>query len=164
MTEYYRSMMALQDKYYNNEATKLKDLANKMQTEYGRMNSMKLTRDSVDASTIETAGYAATLPSSSIYAQSFGNETKQVVVTPILPDGTILSPDALAGYANRLLNGEQIDADIELAVFEGNDAAIQTANYINGLEIMQTEYQNLKKTFSENARRNSRQSAPVVRS
>ena len=150
MTEYYRSMMALQDKYYNNEATKLKDLANKMQTEYGRMNSMKLTRDSVDASTIETAGYAATLPSSSIYAQSFGNETKQVVVTPILPDGTILSPDALAGYADRLLNGEQIDADIELAVFEGNDAAIQTANYINGLEMMQTEYQNLKKTFSEN--------------
>ncbi len=150
MTEYYRSMMALQDKYYNNEATKLKDLANKMQTEYGRMNSMKLTRDSVDASTIQAAGYITTLPSSSIYAQSFGNETKQVVVTPILPDGTILSPDALAGYANRLLNGEQIDADIELAVFEGNDAAIQTANYMNGLEIMQTEYQNLKKTFSEN--------------
>lgn len=150
MTEYYRSMMALQDKYYNNEATKLKDLANKMQTEYGRMNSMKLTRDFVDASTIQAAGYAATLPSSSIYAQSFGNETKQVVVTPILPDGTILSPDALAGYANRLLNGEQIDADIELAVFEGNDAAIQTTNYINGLEMMQTEYQNLKKTFSEN--------------
>ena len=150
MTEYYRSMMALQDKYYNNEATKLKDLANKMQTEYGRMNSMKLTRDSVDASTIQAAGYATTLPSSSIYAQSFGNETKQVVVTPILPDGTILSPDALAGYANRLLNGEQIDVDIELAVFEGNDAAIQTANYMNGLEMMQTEYQNLKKTFSEN--------------
>ncbi len=150
MTEYYRSMMALQDKYYNNEATKLKDLANKMQTEYGRMNSMKLTRDSVDASTIQAAGYATTLQSSSIYAQSFGNETKQVVVTPILPDGTILSPDTLAGYANRLLNGEQIDVDIELAIFEGNDAAVQTANYINGLEMMQTEYQNLKKTFSEN--------------
>ena len=63
-------MMALQDKYYNNEATKLKDLANKMQTEYGRMNSMKLTRDSVDASTIQAAGYATTLPSSSIYALS----------------------------------------------------------------------------------------------
>lgn len=150
MTEYYRSMMALQDKYYNNEATKLKDLANKMQTEYGRINSMKLTRDSVDASTIQAAGYTTTLPSSSVYAQSFGNETKQVVVTPILPDGTILSPETLTGYANRLLNGEQIDADIELALFEGNDAAIQTANYINGLEIMQTEYQNLKKTFSEN--------------
>lgn len=150
MTEYYRSMMALQDKYYNNEATKLKDLANKMQTEYGRMNSLKLTRDSVDASTIQAAGYATALQSSSVYAQSFGNETKQVVVTPILPDGTILSPETLAEYANRLLNGEQIDADIELAVFEGNDAAIQTANYINGLEMMQTEYQNLKKTFSEN--------------
>lgn len=150
MTEYYRSMMALQDKYYNNEATKLKDLTNQMQTEYGRMNSLKLTRDSVDASTIQAAGYATTLPSSSVYAQSFGNETKQVVVTPILPDGTILSPETLTGYANRLLNGEQIDVDIELAVFEGNDAAIQTANYINGLEIMQTEYQNLKKTFSEN--------------
>lgn len=150
MTEYYRSMMALQDKYYNNEATKLKDLANKMQTEYGRMNSLKLTRDSVDASTIQAAGYTTALQSSSVYAQSFGNETKQVVVTPILPDGTILSPDTLAEYANRLLNGEQIDADIELAIFEGNDAAIQTANYINGLEMMQTEYQNLKKTFSEN--------------
>ncbi len=150
MADYYRSMMALQDKYYNSEATKLKDLATKIQTAYGDTNSLKLTRNSVDASTIQAAGYNTPLQSSSIYAQSFGNETKQVVVTPILPDGTILSPNALTEYANRLLNGEQIDADIELAVFEGNDATIQTANYINSLEMMQAEYQNLKKTFSEN--------------
>ena len=64
-------MMALQDKYYNNEATKLKDLANKMQTEYGRMNSLKLTRDSIDASTIQAAGYTTALQSSSVIVIRF---------------------------------------------------------------------------------------------
>lgn len=149
MVGYYQSMMGLQDEYYNSEALKLKNLADTMEAQYGRMSHVTLTRPSVDASEIQSAGYTTELTSSSVYAQSFGNETKQVVVTPILPDGTILSPNALASYANKLLNGEKIDADIELSIFEGKDAVKQTAEYINGLEKMQSEYQNLKKAFSE---------------
>ncbi len=86
------------------------------------MSHVTLTRPSVDASEIQNAGYTTELPSSSVYAQSFGDETKQVILTPILPDGTILSPEALQSYAARLLNGEKIDADIELSMFEGKDA------------------------------------------
>lgn len=149
MAEYYQSMMGLQDEYYNSEALKLKNLADTMEAQYGRMSHVTLTRPSVDAAEIQSAGYTTELPSSSVYAQSFGDETKQVVVTPILPDGTILSPEALQSYAARLLNGEKIDADIELSMFEGKDAVKQTAEYINGLEKMQSEYQTLKAAFSE---------------
>ena len=149
MAEYYQSMMGLQDEYYNSEALKLKNLADTMEAQYGRMSHVTLTRPSVDASEIQNAGYTTELPSSSVYAQSFGDETKQVILTPILPDGTILSPEALQSYAARLLNGEKIDADIELSMFEGKDAVKQTAEYINGLEKMQSEYQTLKAAFSE---------------
>lgn len=149
MAEYYQSMMGLQDEYYNSEALKLKNLADTMEAQYGRMSHVTLTRPSVDAAEIQSAGYTTELPSSSVYAQSFGDETKQVVLTPILPDGTILSPEALQSYAVKLLNGEKIDADIQLSMFEGKDAVKQTVEYINGLEKMQSEYQTLKKTFSE---------------
>lgn len=149
MTEYYQSMIGLQDEYYNSEALKLKNLADTMEAQYGRMSHVTLTRPSVDASEIQSAGYTTELTSSSVYAQSFGDETKQVVLTPILPDGTVLSPEALTAYADKLLKGEKIDADIQLSMFEGKDAVKQTAEYINGLEKMQSEYQTLKKTFSE---------------
>ncbi len=149
MAEYYQSMMGLQDEYYNSEALKLKNLADTMEAQYGRMSHVTLTRPSVNATEIQSAGYTTELPSSSVYAQSFGDETKQVILTPILPDGTILSPEALQSYAARLLNGEKIDADIELSMFEGKDAVKQTAEYINGLEKMQSEYQTLKAAFSE---------------
>ncbi len=149
MTEYYQSMIGLQDEYYNSEALKLKNLADTMEAQYGRMSHVTLTRPSVDASEIQSAGYTTELTSSSVYAQSYGDETKKVVLTPILPDGTVLSPEALTAYADKLLKGEKIDADIQLSMFEGKDAVKQTAEYINGLEKMQSEYQTLKKTFSE---------------
>ena len=149
IAEYYQSMMSLQDEYYNGEALKLTNLADKMEAEYGRMSHINLTRPSIEAPEIQAAGYNTELTSSSVYAQSFGNETKQVVVTPILPDGTILSPEALTAYADQLLKGEKIDVDIELAMFDGKDAVKQTAEYVNGLENMQSEYQKLKQTLSE---------------
>lgn len=149
MAEYYQSMMDLQDEYYNSEALKLKNLADTMEAQYGRMSHVTLTRPSVDSSEIQSAGYTTDLTSSSVYAQSYGDETKQVVLTPVLPDGTILSPEALQSYAVKLLNGEKIDADIQLSMFEGKDAVKQTVEYINGLEKMQAEYQTLKKTFAE---------------
>lgn len=150
MVGYYQSMMHLQDEYYNSEALKLKNLADTMEAEYGRMSHINFTRPSIDASAVQEAGYTTDLESSSVYAQSFGNEEKQVVVTPVLPDGTILSPEALTNYADKLLKGEKIDADIELAVFDGKDAVKQASEYITGLEKVQSEYNQLRKTFSEN--------------
>ena len=149
IAEYYQSMMSLQDEYYNSEALKLTNLADKMEAEYGRMSHINLTRPSIDASEVQAAGYNTELTSSSVYAQSFGNEVKQVVVTPILPDGTILSPEALTAYADQLLKGEKVDVDIELAMFNGEDAVKQSVAYVNGLENMQSEYQKLKQTLSE---------------
>ena len=149
ITQWYQSMMNLQDSYYNSEALKLKNLADTMEAEYGRMSHINITRPSVDASQIQAAGYATELESSSFYAQSFGNEEKQVIVTPILPDGTILSPEALTDYADKLLKGQKIDADIELSMFDGKDAVKQAAEYVSGLEKISGEYQNIKKAFAE---------------
>ncbi len=149
IAEYYQSMMSLQDEYYNSEALKLTNLADKMEAEYGRMSHINLTRPSIEASEVQAAGYNTELTSSSVYAQSYGNEVKRVVVTSILPDGTILSPEALTAYADQLLKGEKIDVDIELAMFNGEDAVKQSVAYVNGLENMQSEYQKLKQTLSE---------------
>jgi len=149
MVGYYQSMMGLQDSYYNSEALKLKNLADTMEAEYGRMSHINLTRPSVDASAVREAGYTTDLESSNVYAQSFGNEEKQVVVTPVLPDGTILSPETLMNYAGRLLKGEKIDTDIELAIFDGADAVKQASEYISGLEKIQSEYSQIKDTFSQ---------------
>lgn len=150
VTEYYQSMMSLQDEYYNSEALKLTQLADKMEAEYGRMNSINLTRPTVTATDMQTAGYTTIENDSSTHAMAFGNEDKQVVVTPVLPNGTILSPTALTDYANKLLAGEKIDANIELAMFDGKDAIKQASEYVKGLESVQSEYVKLKKTFSEN--------------
>ena len=149
ITQWYQSMMNLQDSYYNSEALKLKNLADTMEAEYGRMSHINITRPSVNASQIQAAGYATELESSSFYAQSFGNEEKQVIVTPILPDGTILSPEALTDYADKLLKGQKIDADIELSMFDGKDAVKQAAEYVSGLEKISGEYQSIKKAFAE---------------
>lgn len=150
MAEYYESMMNLQDEYYNSEALKLKDLADKMEAEYGRMSNINLTRASVTSADMQSAGYTPTVESSSVHAMTFGNEDKQVVVTPILPDGTILSPEALINYATQLLSGEQIDANIQLAMFDGKDAQKQANDYVKGLEDIQGEYAKLKESFAEN--------------
>lgn len=72
MVRYYQSMMHLQDEYYNSEALKLKNLADTMEAEYGRMSHINLTnRPTVSASDMQAAGY--NMPGIEGMAQQLGD-------------------------------------------------------------------------------------------
>lgn len=76
------------------------------------------------------SGYAT------VYSASYSNEptnNKCVLVTPILDDGTILSPAQLEAYANRLLNNETIEVNILLATFTGSNCIAEAEEYAVGL-------------------------------
>lgn len=77
-----------------------------------------------------------------VYSSAYSNEdeTKTVVVTPILPNGDVLDENSLRGYADQLLNGDEIDAEVHLATFEGKDSVQQANNYSDALHAVQEAY------------------------
>jgi hypothetical protein len=89
-----------------------------------------------------------------VYTSTFVSDdgNKSIVVTPILPDGSVLSPQELEEYANKLLAGEDIDPDIDikLAEFEGSNSIQQADEYAQALHKVQEEYDTLRDTLSIN--------------
>lgn len=93
-----------------------------------------LIRPQIDTSELEKAGWGEQESGiATVYSSTYTNEdgTKAVVVTPILPDGKVLSPEDLEAYANDLLAGESIDANIKMGLFEGKDAQKQADDFAN---------------------------------
>lgn len=86
----------------------------------------------------------------STYTSDDGN--KSIVVTPILPDGSVLSPQELEEYANKLLAGEEIDPDIniKLAEFDGANSVKMADEYAQALHEAQAQYDLLRDTLSIN--------------
>ena len=86
-----------------------------------------------------------------VYSSTFSNDdgTKSVVVTPILPDGTVLSPKQLEEYANKLLAGEELEpgVDIKLAKFDGSNSIEKAGEYAQALHEAQAEYDTLRDTL-----------------
>lgn len=83
-------------------------------------------RPQIDTSKLAEKGWEdvgegiATVFSSTFYSEDFGLEAgKALVVTPILPDGTVLTPGELENYAYKMLNGEEVDVDIKMGLFDG---------------------------------------------
>ena len=89
-----------------------------------------------------------------VYSSTFSNEdgSKSIVVTPILPNGDVLSPEELEDYANKLLSGEEIDPDIniKLAEFDGANSIKQANEYAQALHEAQAEYDILRDTLHIN--------------
>lgn len=87
-----------------------------------------------------------------IYPQIYTNEYggQAIVLTPILPDGTVLSPDALESYAQQILGGQDIEPDITLGYFwdsHGGDTASENAEQLaESLHEAQVAYYNLSLT------------------
>lgn len=77
-----------------------------------------------------------------LYSKSFFNEngTSTVLVTPILPDGTILSPEDLEAYAKDLLAGKTIDANILLGKFDGKNSIQDAKLYSQYLDQLQEDF------------------------
>ena len=80
-----------------------------------------------------------------VYSSAFSNqqETKTVLVTPILSDGTVLTPSQLESDAEALLNGTSISHNILLNTFNGADSIEQSEKYAEGLHNSQATYYGL---------------------
>ena len=86
-----------------------------------------------------------------VFSQSFSNEdgTKEVLVTPILPDGDVLEPDSLEKYANEILSTGKDTMGIGIRTFEGDNATEQANAYANALHGVQEAYFGTDKAAKE---------------
>lgn len=100
-------------------------------------------RPVIDASELSDMGYqnvgdgTATVFRSG-YSTDDGKKT--VVVTPILPNGDVLEPEALDHYANEILETGKDTQGIGIRTFEGDDSIQQANNYVEMLHQVQQAY------------------------
>lgn len=100
-------------------------------------------RPVIDASELSDMGYqnvgdgTATVFSSG-YSTKDGKKT--VVVTPILPNGDVLEPEALEHYAHEILETGKDTQGIGIRTFEGDDSIQQANNYAEMLHQVQQAY------------------------
>ena len=100
-------------------------------------------RPQVDASKLKKAGWEdAGDGTATVYSSSYSNEAgdKTVVVTPILPDGSVLSPSDLENYANELLSGSNDTHGIEIRTYLGDDSIEKSERYAESLHKVQEAY------------------------
>lgn len=100
-------------------------------------------RPVIDSSKLEEAGWGEQEPGiATVYSSAYSNEdeTQTVLVTPILPDGSVLSPEDLESYAMDILDGKQVDVDIKLGMFNGDDSIEQAEKYADKLHLIQQEF------------------------
>lgn len=74
---------------------------------------------------------------------------KSIVLTPILPDGSILSEESLDGYAKDILDGKEIDPDITLASFDGKDAEKQAKKFTKSIGSAEKSLKNADKNVKQ---------------
>lgn len=77
-----------------------------------------------------------------VFSSAFSNsdETKTVLVTPILPNGDVLEPESLEKYANEILETGTDSAGIGIRTFEGQDSIQQANDYAQALHLVQEAY------------------------
>lgn len=100
-------------------------------------------RPQVSAETMKNSGWdIGESDYATVYTSAYSNEdgTKTVVVTPILPNGEVLTEKQLENYASQLLEGKEIDANIKLGMFEGEDSIQQANDYAESLHLVQEAY------------------------
>lgn len=90
----------------------LENVGEQMNEIFGKGNVDLLTRPIIDAAQLakkgwEEAGEGIATVFSSSFQISQGDEDVRVHVTPILPDGTVLSPEELEEYIDNTLNGAE---------------------------------------------------------
>lgn len=148
--------------------TKVEEYGQAMQDYFGAETSIDLTkRPMVSKEAMQAAGWNefdgeyATLFSG---GYSNADDTVAVTVTPILPDGEVLGPGALAEYANQLAEGtepaelkfqfkgkEYTGEDIFLKKTTGKDASQIDDDYGLKLSEAQAQYDQLRDRLNINA-------------
>lgn len=104
-----------------------------------------LNRPQIDASKLTEAGWEdAGEGVATVFTNTFSNEDATVAMnfTPILPDGSVLSPDELTSYAEGVIAGTRQD-DLGLQIgsaFNGEDAIQQASNAAEEIHQLQEDY------------------------
>ncbi|WP_459187301.1 hypothetical protein ACGE0T_14325 [Parabacteroides sp. APC149_11_2_Y6] len=142
----------------------LKVLGNQMNSTFGKGNVDLLTRPLVDAAELakkgwEDAGEGIATVFSSSYQLTQKGEEVMVHVTPILPDGKILSPKELEQYIDTTLNDAEdiLQADNKknggLGVVLNVDTNLSdkiAENFGEGLHLAQEKYYDLLQKIQDN--------------
>lgn len=77
-----------------------------------------------------------------VYTSGFSNEAgdKTIVVTPILPNGDVYSPEELKSYAQELLNGGEDTDGLKIRTYYGEDSVEQANRYAEALHLVQDQF------------------------
>lgn len=152
----------LQPQFEENETTQknIDKAISKAQEKFGKENIRKQLEDYnkddtidftvrpvIDTSKLKEEGWekvddgTATVYSSTYYSEDFGlEEGKALVVTPILPNGDILSPEELEEYARKILSGEEVDVDIKMGMFSGDNYKEEADEFANTIHELHEQY------------------------
>lgn len=138
-------------------AGRLKKIGDEMTAAFGNGNVDLLARPQIDAAKLVAAGWKdagegiATVFSSQFGIQDASGKETEILVTPILPDGTILSETELQDYVDNVLNGadDLLAADTKGIVISVGVDADGSAGEL--LHEFQEKYYDLKNNTADNA-------------
>lgn len=133
---------------YAEAINKFKNKAKEELESYNQDNTIDFTvRPVIDTSKLADVGWEdAGEGKATVYSSTYtlkdenGDVEKAVVVTPILPNGDVLEPEALEHYANKLLAGEDIDVDIQMGMFDGDNALDEAEEFAERIHELHEEY------------------------
>lgn len=137
-------------------AGRLKKIGDEMNAAFGNGNVDLLARPQIDAAKLVTAGWKdagegiAAIFSSQYGIQDAGGKQTEILVTPILPDGTVLSEKELQDYVDNVLNGadDLLAADTKgIVISVGVDADGSAGEMLHEF---QEKYYDLKNNTADN--------------
>lgn len=103
------------------------DLTNRPQVPSIIMNNSGWDTEKGSLSTVNTVGYT-------------DEDGKEYVVTPILPNGKVLSPEELDSYMKDIMNGGEDKEGLVLSTFTGGNARKAADDYAEALHSVQEAY------------------------
>lgn len=149
-------------------AARLKKIGDEMTAAFGNGNVDLLARPQIDAAKLVEAGWKdagegiATVFSSQYGIEDASGKKTEILVTPILPDGTVLSEKELQEYVDNVLNGadDLLAADTKgIVISVGVDADGSAGEMLHEF---QEQYYDLQNNTSENADVDGQIAAAIV--
>lgn len=149
-------------------AARLKKIGDEMTAAFGNGNVDLLARPQIDAAKLVEAGWKdagegiATVFSSQYGIEDASGKKTEILVTPILPDGTVLSEKELQEYVDNVLSGadDLLAADTKgIVISVGVDADGSAGEMLHEF---QEQYYDLQNNTAENADVDGQIAAAIV--
>lgn len=135
-------------RFKTTEAKDQHDEVKKELEKYNKEDTIDFTvRPVIDDSKLATKGWGeatgnkATVASVTRYSEDFDLEAgRAIVVTPILPNGEVLTEEEVDEYILKMFNGEEIDVDIKMGEFDGKNYKEEASNFANTIHELHDKY------------------------